>query len=218
MHGFVLCCQSNYEGYVGPADVNNAPSSTQPKVCSRLFLATKVKTEKTALMKTVSVYVSLEEACGNRAWSEWYFCATPVGISMSLPCLVVLHEVNVVQCEIVEIREWYDGRRRNAVCSIWIQGMETWERSDSVPAKSANRSTFFSTWHRFLYSLSRERTLVADGIHHEHLDMGGSSSGLAGNSRVVMKSWRRSTSCLKRFWDSLRNDTLSWSNTHSAVF
>lgn len=159
-------------------------------------------------MERVSVHVCWQETGENSAW------ATPVGISMSLPRLVVLHEVNVVQCEIVEIREGNDGRRRNAVCSIWIQRTETREWFHSV--NQSAYSTFSPAWHWFLYSLSRERTLVADGIHHEHLDMGGSSSGLAGNSRVVMKSCRRSTSCLKRFWDSLRNDTLSWSKTHKS--
>lgn len=72
----------------------------------------------------------------------------------------------------------------------------TWEWLYSDPEKSIS-IPFNNRW--FSHSLSRERTLVADGIHHEHLDMGGSSSGLAGNSRVVMKSCRRSTSCLKRF-------------------
>lgn len=88
----------------------------QLKVCSRLF-----GTTKTALMERVSVHVCLEETGESSARSELYFRATPVGISMNLPCLVVLHEINVVQCEIVEIREGDDGRRRNAVCSIWIQ-------------------------------------------------------------------------------------------------
>lgn len=60
-----------------------------------------------------------EETGENSAWSELYFCATPVGISMSLPRLVVLHEVSVVQCKIVEIREGNNWRRRNAVRSIY---------------------------------------------------------------------------------------------------
>lgn len=62
-------------------------------------------------MERVGVHVCLEETEQNSARSELYFRATPVGISMSLPRLVVLHEVNVVQCEIVEIGEGDDGRR-----------------------------------------------------------------------------------------------------------
>lgn len=53
--------------------------------------------------------------------------------------------------------------------------------------------------------LKRPSTLVAEGIHHEHLARGGSSSGSAGNRRVEMNCRRRSTSCLKRLGDSLRH-------------
>lgn len=51
--------------------------------------------------------------------------------------------------------------------------------------------------------LKRLRTLVADGIHHEHLDRGGRSSGSAGNRRVEMNCRRRSTNCLNLRAESL---------------
>lgn len=53
------------------------------------------------------------------------------------------------------------------------------------------------------HSLNKLSTLVAEGIHQEHLARGGSSSGSAGNRRVEMNCRRRSTSCLKRLADSL---------------
>lgn len=47
--------------------------------------------------------------------------------------------------------------------------------------------------------------MVAEGIHQEHLERGGSSSGSAGKSRVEMNCRRRSTNCLKRLGESLTN-------------
>ena len=58
-----------------------------------------------------------------------------------------------------------------------------------------------------VHSLSKAMTLVAQGIHHEHLARGGKSCGLGGKRRQAMKLWRRSKMPLKRSLSILKIQT-----------
>ena len=52
--------------------------------------------------------------------------------------------------------------------------------------------------------LSKASTLVAEGIHHVHLDMGGRSWGFGGNRRQEMKLCSLLTRCLNRLASTLK--------------